>query len=52
MNDLLDYILHAYQSNHARMSAINAARIMMKDYIEGEELVSAVLYFNVHLAGG
>jgi hypothetical protein len=37
MNDLLDYILYAYQINHAQMSAINAARIMMKDYVEGEE---------------
>src|SRR5438477_11971999 len=36
MNDLLDYILCAYEGNHARMSAINAARIMMKDHVEGE----------------
>ncbi len=36
MNDLLDYVLLLYQSNHARMSALNAARIMMKDHIEGE----------------
>jgi hypothetical protein len=40
MNDLLDYILYAYQLNHARMSAVNAARIMMKDYVEGEEWFS------------
>jgi hypothetical protein len=36
MNELLDYILANYQSNYAYMSAINAARIMMRDYIEGE----------------
>jgi hypothetical protein len=37
MNDLLDYILYAYRLNHAKMSAVNAARIMMKDYVEGED---------------
>jgi hypothetical protein len=37
MNDLLDHILYACQSNHAYMSAINAARIMMKDYMDGED---------------
>jgi hypothetical protein len=36
MNDLLDNVLYRYQINYAFMSAINAARIMMKDYIDGE----------------
>ena len=37
MNGLLDYILYAYRLNHAKMSAINATRIMTKDYVEGED---------------
>jgi hypothetical protein len=37
LNELLDYILYAYQLNHAKMSAINAARIMMKDHDQSED---------------
>jgi hypothetical protein len=37
MNELLDQVLAQYQSNCAYMSAINAVRIKMKDYIEGED---------------
>ena len=37
MNGLLDYILYAYRLNRAKMSAINATRIMMNDYVEGED---------------
>jgi hypothetical protein len=36
MSDVLDCILVTYRSNHAHMSAINAVRVKMKDYVEGE----------------
>jgi hypothetical protein len=39
MNDLLDYILYLFQVQYARMSAINAARIMMNDYLEDEDRI-------------
>ncbi len=36
MNDIPDYILGQYRSNYAYMSAINAVRIKMGDYVQGE----------------
>ena len=39
MKELLDYVRFIYESNYAHLSAINAARTMMKDIRDDEDLL-------------